>query len=268
MNRFLVALFSLAFANAALSDVKLVIKDVRGNSSTIYSNGQKARVEGGQMPGYGIIDFDSGELLMIDKERKQVMKMSLANQANGSTAGGVGVSLKDKGGGRKIAGYLTRKYEIVADGQYCGTVYASKELLGNDNVNALFNSMTAMQGMVGGMSSRLSGMLSLCQRANLELSSAMASSGVPMRVQDADGKVIAEVVSVDTDSRSVSYQVPSGLTAVNMNELMGQATQQMQNMPNMEQMMQQMEAAGQQMTPEMKQQLEQLQKMMQQMEQQ
>lgn len=267
MNRFLVALFCLAFANVALSDVKLVIKDVRGNSSTIYSNGQQARVEGGQMPGYGIIDFDSGELLVIDQQRKQVMKLSLANSNDASAAGSLGVSLKDKGGGRKIAGYLTRKYQIIAGGQDCGTVYASRKLLDNDDVNALFNSMTAMQGVAGGMSSRLSGRLTLCQRANLELSDAMASSGVPMRVQGADGKVIAEVVSVDTDSPAVSYQVPNGLTAVDMNEVMGQAAQQMQNMPEMEQVMQQMEAAGGQMTPEMKQQLEQLQKMLQQLEQ-
>lgn len=265
MSRFLVALFSLAFANLVLADVKLVVKDMRGSASTIYSNGQLARVEGGKTPGYAIIDFESKEVLVIDKERKEAMKMSLAGSGK-AAASRIGVSLKDKGGGRKIAGYLTRKYEIIAAGQSCGMVYASKKLLDDDNVSALFNSMTAMQGMVGGMSSRLSGMLSLCQRANLELSEAMASSGVPMRVVDADGKLVAEIVSVDTDSRAVDYSVPAGLKVVSMDEQMGQAAEQLQNMPEMGQLMQQMEAAGKQMTPEMKQQLEQLQNMMQQLQ--
>ncbi len=266
MNRFLVALFSLAFANVALSDVKLVVKDLRGSASTIYSNGQQARVEGGQMPGYAIIDFDSGELLMIDKERKEAMKVLLAGSSETAAGSRVGVSLKDKGGGRKIAGYLTRKYEINAGGERCGMVYASKKLLDDDNVNALFRSMTAMQGMIGSMSSRLSGMLTLCQRASLELSDAITSSGVPMRVLDADGKVISEVVSVDTDNRAVDYKVPAGLTVVSLDEKMGQATQQMQNMPEMNQLIEQMQGSGEKMTPEVQQQMEQLQKMLQQLQ--
>jgi hypothetical protein len=264
MNRFLLGLLSLAFANAALCDVKLVMEDSRGSSITIYSNGQQARVEGGPVPGYAIIDFDSGELLVIDEERKQATKMSLIGPS--ANAGGVGVSLRDKGGGRKIAGYLTRKYEILAGGERCGTVYASKKLLDDRNVSALVDSMQALQNMLGGMSSRLSGMLSVCQRANLELGEAMASSGVPLRQLDADDQLFSEVVSVDTDSLAVNYQVPPGLTVVSMDEKMGQAAQQMQNMPEMGQLMQQMDAAGEQMTPEMKQQMEQLQEMLQQLQ--
>lgn len=267
MKPILVVLFSLAFANVALADVKLVVKDSRGASSTIYSNGQQARVEGGKMPGYAIIDFNSGEILAIDTTRKEAIKMSLAGSSAASTGSSIGVSLKDKGGGRKIAGYLTRKYEIIAGGESCGMVYTSKKLLENSDVSTVFQSMKALQGMIGGMGSRLSGMLSLCQRASLELGDAMSSSGAPMRVIDASGKLVSEVVSVDTDSKAMNYQVPAGLTVVSMDEKMGQASGQMQDMPDMNQLMQQMQAAGEQMTPEMKQQMEQLQEMLQQLQQ-
>ncbi|MCP4388754.1 MAG: hypothetical protein GY802_10690 [Gammaproteobacteria bacterium] len=267
MKPILVVLFSLAFTNVALADIKLVVKDSRGTTSTIYSNGQQARVEGGKMPGYAIIDFNSGEILAIDTKRNEAVKMSFAD-ASGTTAGNrVGVSLKDKGGGQKIAGYLTRKYEIIAGGEHCGMVYVSDKLLKNGDVSAVFQSMKALQNMTGGVSSRLSGMLSLCQRANLELGDTMPSSGAPMRVIDASGKLVSEVVSVDTDSKAMDYHVPAGLKVVSADEKIGQATQQMQDMPDMDQLMQQMEAAGEQMTPEMKQQMEQLQNMLQQLQQ-
>lgn len=267
MKPFIVALMSIAFCGQVLADVKLVVKDFRGQSSTISSNGEKARIESGQMPGYAIVDYSSGEFLMVNPERGEVVRMSVDDQDASIGAAGLDVSLKDRGGGQKIAGYLTRKYEIIAEGESCGTVYASKKLLQNGSVNAMFDSMRAMQGLVGKISGGMSGLLSVCQRASLYVGNAMGSAGAPMKLLDAEGNLLSEVVSVDSDTKVSAgyYEIPAGMKVVSMDQMMNQAIQQMQNMPDMNQLLQQ---SGGRMTPEMKQQLEQLQKMMEQMQQQ
>ncbi len=262
------ALSCLLFCGSAAADAKLVIKDFSGKSSTIYSNGQRSRMESGQMPGYAIVDHGSGEFLMVDPQRGEIISLKFAGGA--ATGGGqLSVSLEDRGGGQKIAGYLTRKYQVIVNGEHCGTVYASKKLLENSALRGMFESMNGFRELARGLSAGISGMLPVCQRANLELGDAMASNGAPMRVLDAGGKLISEVVSVDTDSpvAAGSYEVPAGMTVVSMDEKMNQAAQQMQNMPDMNQLMQQIQSGGGEMTPEMQQQMEQMKNMLQQLQQ-
>ena len=267
MKLFPAALISLAFCGPALADVTLVVKDFRGQASTINSNGEKARIETAQMPDYAIVDYSKGEFFVVDTQRKEIVSMSVSGQDAATGDAGLDVSLKDQGGGQKIAGYPTRKFEVIAEGQSCGTVYASRQLLENDSIMAMFDSMRQLQKMVGGMSSRFSGSMPLCQRANLALADTMDSNGAPMKVIDASGKLISEVVSVATDVKVPAghYEVPENMKVITMEQMMNQATQQMQGMPDMNQLLQE---AGGEMTPEMKLQMEQLQKMMEQMQQQ
>ena len=268
MRIFLVALFWLVFCTSAAADIKLVVKDFSGKSSTIYSNGQRSRIESAQIPGYAIVDHGSGEFMVVDQSRKEIISLKTAGQAATGDAQ-LSVSLEDRGGGQKIAGYLTRKYQIIANGERCGTVYTSSKLLEIAALRGVFESLRGLQNLARGMSAGISGMLPVCQRANLGLADAMASSGAPMRVLDAAGKVISEVVSVDTDSplAAGSYAVPAGMKVVNMDEKMNQAAQQMQNMPDMNELLQQMPQSDGEMTPEMQQQMEQLQNLLQQLQQ-
>lgn len=266
MKLFPAALVLLAVCSPALADVTLVVKDFRGQASTINSNGKQARIDTAQMPGYAIVDYSRGEFLAVDTQRKEVVSMSIGSQGPAGSAG-LDVRLKDLGGGQKIAGYPTRKFEVIADGESCGTVYASRQLLENDGVMAMFESMREMQKMVGAMTSRFSGSMPVCQRANLALADTMDSNGAPMKVVDASGKLISEVISVDTDGKVPAgyYEVPAGMKVVSMEQKMDQATRQMQGIPDMNQLLQE---SGGEMTPEMKQQMEQLQKMMEQLQQQ
>lgn len=270
MRLLFAALLALVVCVPAVADVKLVIRDFSGKSSTIYSNGGSSRIETPQMSGYAIVDHGSGEIMVVDTERNQVTRWGLAGQVAAGGGTQLGVSLKDKGGGRKIAGYLTRKHEIVADGEHCGTVYASRKLLKNSVIRSMFESMRGLQALVSGMTAGISGFMPVCRRATLQLAAAMDAAGAPLRVLDAAGKLISEVVSVDTDSKvaAASYQLPAGMQVVGMNETMNRAVQQLQNMPEMSQLMQQLQAQGGAASPEMKQQMEQLENMPQQLQQQ
>jgi cell fate (sporulation/competence/biofilm development) regulator YlbF (YheA/YmcA/DUF963 family) len=270
MTRIVMALAMISLSLPAVADVQFVMTDMTGQQSTLVSNGSKVRIDNEQMPGYGIIDTGRGEYLMVDTKRNEAYSMKLGDDAEAAVGKPVSLSVKDKGGGQKIAGYLTRKYHFSADGEPCGTIYASRKLLQNEEVRGIFEAFRAMQQTARRMTAGFAGMLTPCQRANLQLAGQMDSVGVPLRVLGADGGTLSEVLSVDTDVRvaAARYEVPAGINRVSMDQQMQQATEAMQNMPDMSEMMKQMQQSGGEMTPEMQQQIEQMQQMLQQMQQQ
>lgn len=274
MKRIVFTLVSLALFANAIADVQTTVKDGFGSSSTFSSNGQLVRIDGNKIPGFIIIDFASGEFFMVDSSRNEIMKTSVGQIDTAGGAASLSVSLKDKGGGQKIAGYPTRKFEIIADGEPCGTVYASSKLLKNKDVRAIFESMRNMQQFSRRMMGGMSEILSVCQRANMQMADVIESAGAPLRVVDQGGKTLSEVLAVDTDKKFADnhYELPDGMEVVDISERMNQAAQQtrqmMENMPDMDELMQQMQQGDGQMTEEMQQQMKQLMEQMQQQQQQ
>lgn len=274
MTRMVMALTVFSLCTTALADVQFVMTDMTGQRTTLVGNGSKVRIDNERMPGYGLIDVERGEYLMVDTQRKQAHSMSLPDGGESEDGKPVSLSVEDEGGGQKIAGYLTRKYRFSADGEECGTIYASRKLLDNDQVRGIFEAFRAMQLTARRMSAGFAPMLPPCQRANLQLSDQMASIGIPLRVLGADGNILSEVHSVDIDARiaAAQYEVPAGIDIVSMDQQMQQAEEAMQNMPDMNQLMEQMQRGGGEMTPEMQQQMqeqfEQMQQMLQQLQQQ
>ncbi len=272
MIRLTLALLMCSLCGSAAADVQLTLRDAGGRNSTMSSDGSRVRVEGAGMPGYMIIDSAGGEVFMVDNARQQVMRSDFS--ATGAGGATMDIRLKDRGGGQKIAGYSTRKYEFSADGETCGTIYASKKLLQKTGVRAMFKSMRSLQQHSRGFTSGFGSMLPLCQRANLQLADALESAGVPMRILSADGAVVSEVLAVDTNKKfpSSHYDLPADMAVVDMGEQMNQAAEQtqqlMQNMPDMDEIMQQIQGSGGQMTEEMQQQMQKMQQMLQQLQQQ
>jgi len=273
MKRIVFTLIALAlFANVS-ADVQLKVKDGFGGNSTFSSNGQLVRIDSQKMHGFIIIDYAKGEFFMVDSKRNEIMKTSLDKVDATNAAAPVSISLKDKGGGQKIAGYSTRKFELIADGERCGSVYASRQLLKDKNVRAIFESMRNMQQFSRGMMGGMSHTMPVCQRANMQLAEVIESSGAPLRLVDKGGKLLSEVLAVDTDKKfdSNHYALPGGMEVVEMTEKMNQSAQQtqqmMENMPDMDEMMKQMQQGGGQMTEEMQQQMKQMMEQLQQQQQ-
>ena len=270
MARLTLALLVCGACASAVADVQLTMRDAGGRNTTMSSDGSRVRVDGTGMPGYMIIA--DGEVFMVDNTRQQIMRGDFG--ASEAGAASLDIRLKDKGGGEKVAGYLTRKYEFSANGETCGTIYASKKLLQQDGVRAMFESMRGLQQHSRGYTSGFGAMMPLCQRANLELADALEAAGVPLRIVAADGVIVSEITAVDTRKKfpSSHYQLPAGMTVVDMNEQMNQAAEQtqqlLQNMPSMDEIMQQMQGGDGQMTEETEQQMQKLQQMLQQLQQQ
>ena len=270
MKKFLIICFSFFLASGtALADVQITVKGEKGHTSMFSSDGKRARIEDKQMPGYVIIDYAGDDFYMVDTKRGEIMRTSIGKGGVSVNDSKISISLKDKGGGQKIAGYSTRKLEMIANGKKCGTIYASSKLLKNNEVRAIFDSMRSMQQFSRNMSRGTSRTMSVCEQANLQMVDMIESSGAPMRVLDKNGNLQSEVIAVDTKKKFAAnhYALPSGMEIVDMSDKMNQATQEtqqmMENMPDMGELMKQIQQGGGEMTEEMQQQLEKMKEMMQ-----
>ena len=274
MKKFLIICLSLLLASNALADVQFTIRDGEGRTSTFSSNGKMAHIKDKQMPGYVIIDHASGEFNMVDTERGEIMRTRIDKGGVAVNDSKISVKLKDKGGGQKIAGYSTRKFEWIANGESCGTIYASSNLLKNNHVRAIIESMRSMQQFSRSMMGGMRGTMSVCDQADMQLADVIDSSGVPMLVIDQNGNLVTEVLAVDTNKKFAGnhYTLPADMKVVDMSDKMNQATQQteqmMENMPDMGELMKQIQQGGGKMTEEMQQQMQQMQEMMKQLQQQ
>ena len=261
----------LLFATGLHADVQIRIKDDSGRVSTISSDGERVRIDNDLMPGYVLIDRRSSQFMMVDTSSGRLLYTTI--DGGGDGAQGAPARLVDQGKGPRIAGYNTRKFAFSANGRPCGTIYASRELLEDRKVMAMFESMRTMQEKSRGMMGGMSGLLDDCQRANLQLAATLETSGAPLRVVDASGRLKSEVVSVDS---RVSlgrdyYAEPAGMTRVSLDEKVEQVKQQagqiMQQLPDMNQLMEQMQQGGGQMTEEMQEQMRQMMEQLQKLQQ-
>ena len=263
-------LLAIVLPGSLLADVMMTIRDGEGQASQVMSDGQRVRIQVEGDPTYMIMDMANSQMLMVDTQRGEVIQINLGK--GGSSSGiGIDIDLREKGGGPKIAGYETKQYRFFANGEKCGTVYASKKLLKNSDVRGLFESMQTGRR---GMTQQMGGGLSLCDQGTIFLSDALEEAGMPMRIIDRNGQIESDVVKVRTDVNvpSSHYEAPAGMTQVDMQQKMQETMQQsdelMQQMPDMDELMQQLEQSGQEIPDESREQLKQLQQQLQQMQQQ
>ena len=273
MKTILYCLLLIGVVNPAWADVQIRFKDAAGNVSTMFSNGSKVRINGGPMPGYLLVDGASGEFFVVDAKRNEIVKVAPDEVGGMAEVGALSVSLKPRGGSEKIAGYSTGRFDLIANGTMCGTIYGSSELIRNRELRQMFAAMQGMHKLARSMAAGLGNLLGECQRAEARLADLADSSGFVMRLVDDQGKQRFEVISLDTGATLDQglYELPVGMTVVDMNEKMKQlgkqGQQMMQQMPNMNQMLQQMQQNGGQMTEEMRQQMNQMMQQMQQLQQ-
>jgi len=241
MKRIVFTLTALTLFVNAFADVQITVKDGFGGNSTFSSNGQLVRIDGQKMDGFIVIDYASGDFFMVDSKQGEVKQASLDQIDATQGAAPLSITIEDKGDGPKIAGYLTRKFEMIVSGEGCGTVYASSKLLQNRDVRAIFESMRNMQEFSSRIMGGMSGIMPVCQRANMQLADVIESSGAPLRVVNKGGKMLSEVLTVVTDKKYAAdhYALPAGMKVVDMTEQMNQATQQTQQMKKMMEQLQQ-----------------------------
>lgn len=276
MKPIVAILLLCVLGTGARADVLIEYRGITGATGTMLSNGERVRINGVQMPGYLLVDGASGEFFMVDPQRNEIIRVAPGEMGVMAEAGALNVGVKARGGSERIAGYSAGRYDLLADGELCGTIYGSSELIQNAELKRMFAAMQGMHKISHGMRAGISSSLTPCQRANARLAELADTSGFVLRVDDDQGKRIFEVLSLDTDTRVEpgEFELPQGMRVVDWSEKLKATPQQIQQMKlqqqmqEMNRMMQQLQQNGGEMTPEMQQQLQKLMEQMQKMQQQ
>lgn len=230
--KFILFLILLGAGSIAWADVQVRFKGGNGEVSTMLSNGSKVRINGGPTPGYLLVDGASGNFFVVDTKRKEIVKVAPGEVGGMAEVGQLSVGLKARGGREKVAGYTTGRYDLIANGELCGTIYGSSELIQNTELRQMFAAMQGMHKLARSMVAGHGKGLSECQRAEGRLADLANTSGFVMRFVDDQGKQRFEVISLDTNAQvdSSEYELPQGMPVVEMSEKMKQLGKQGQQM--------------------------------------
>jgi hypothetical protein len=209
---------------------------------------------------------------MVDPKRNEAIRATPVEIAGVEEDERLSITLKPRGVGDEIAGYGTGRFDLISNGIQCGILNGSSELMQNRELRHMFEAMQGMHKMMRSLSAGMAGLLTECRRATSRLADLVDTAGFILRVVDAKGELLFEVLSVSTDANLADdyYALPAGVKVVNMNEKVGQAMQEgqeiIQQMPDMEQMMEQFQQNGGQINEGAQQQLKQMMEQMRQLQ--
>ena len=192
------SIFTLAclFVSTANADIVIEFNN-QGSESQFLSNGKMARINTRDTDDYMLVDYEKNTIYSVSSAQNQVVNLSESLPSIGvSEPPQIKLALKPIGEGPDIVGYPTTRYRFSANGESCGTIYASKDALSGTAVEDMFDTLKAiadshMQSLGG-----FAALIPVCQLAKIELANQFKEIGAPMRVTNKDGDVDSEISKI------------------------------------------------------------------------
>jgi hypothetical protein len=180
-----------------------------------------ARINSRGTDDYKLVNFKTSTIYSVTPEDKQITNLSSSIPSiSGVKPPAVKSDIRPAGPGPVIAGYNTNKYRLSANGEYCGTLFASRDALKGSSIENMFGTLKSMADShlesLGGFAV----MIPACQLARIQLVEKLQHIGAPMRVLDTDGNIDTEITSI-TKNASVDphyYSFPANYRNVSMDE--------------------------------------------------
>ena len=179
--------------------------------------------------------------------QRMVMDMSDTLKNSPGADSGVKVNISKQGSGPRVAGYKTTRYSYSANSKNCGTLFTSADAMEDAGMSEIFEMMERMSSQAEAMMSSFNQNVDPCARSSSQLTNRLKDIGAPLRVIDAKGTVVSEVMRIDRKAKlpANAFTIPADYQVQNTHKMMQDAQQQIQNMPNMQEMMKQMQQRGQ-----------------------
>ena len=195
------------------------------NSSQFLTNGKMARINSRGTDDYMLVDFNTSSIYSVKPEDKQITNLSSSiSSISLLKAPSIRLDIKPAGPGPVIAGYNTIKYRLSANGDYCGTLFASKEALKGSAIENMFGTFKTMADnhleSLGGFAV----VIPTCQLARMRLAEKLQYVGAPMRVLDIEGNIDSEITKIIKNAgvESHNYALPANYKKVSMFERIDQ----------------------------------------------
>ncbi|MFQ5644912.1 MAG: DUF4412 domain-containing protein [Thiogranum sp.] len=241
LRRYLIATCFIALPAAQAA----TLVEIRGGGdiTKIYQEGAKSRMEMPGERGYMVIDSDEQTMHMVIPGQRMVMDMSDTLKNAPDSTGETSIDISKQGSGPRIAGYKTTRYSYSADNRNCGTLFTSPEAMQDAGMSEVFEMMERMSSQAESMMSAFKQNADPCERSGSQLTRRLKDIGAPLRVMDAKGTVVSEVLRIDKKAElpANAFVIPADYQVQNTHKMMQGIQRQMQNMPDMQKMMEQMQ---------------------------
>ena len=189
--------------------------------SQLLTNGKMARINTRGTDDYMLVNFDNNDVYSVTPGNKQIFNVSDSMPSiSGILSPQIRIKLKPLGKGPAVAGYPTTRYRLSANGDYCGSIYASREALQGSDVESVLDSIKAMadnhRQSLGGFAA----LVPVCQMAQIGLADKLHKIGAPMRVVDKEGRTESEITKILKNARVEShyYTYPANYKSVSITD--------------------------------------------------
>jgi len=248
-------LISSFITNSLFAAVLIQTKDAQHQLSTIYIDGNKARIDMPNNEGYIVMDVAKRTMNAVIHKQRTIMDMSEFLQENNTQSAPkkyVDTYTKTMGLGPKIVGYETEEYALYANDKYCSSLFVSVEAMRDMGVKKFAHAFSNMERNMSAKVSAMTGMsmdayIEPCDEAERKASLRLREIGFPLKSTDRSKRLVSIVTKINKKARlpKDAFMVPADYTVTNTSKMMNDAMQKMQKMqPQMKEMMNNM-------TPEM-----------------
>ena len=193
--------------------------------SQFLTDGKMARINSRGTDDYMLVNFKTSSIYSVAPEDKQITNLSSSiSSISLLKAPSIRLDIKPAGQGPVIAGYNTNKYRLSANGDYCGTLFASREALKGSVIENMFGTLKTMADKhlesLGGFAV----VIPNCQLARMRLAEKLQYIGAPMRVLDIEGNIDSEITKIIKNAgvEPQSYALPANYKKVSMYERIDQ----------------------------------------------
>ena len=193
--------------------------------SQFLTDGKMARINSRGTDDYMLVNFNTSSIYSVAPEDKQITNLSSSiSSISLLKAPSIRLDIKPAGPGPVIAGYNTTKYRLSANGDYCGTLFASREALKGSAIENMFGTLKTMADnhleSLGGFAV----VIPTCQLARMRLVEKLQHIGAPMRVLDIEGNIDSEITMINKNAGVAphNYSLPTNYKKVSMYERIDQ----------------------------------------------
>jgi hypothetical protein len=185
-----------AFIVTPLSADTVIDIEAPGMATRLMMDDRFARVDNAADGTYLLHDRRSKQSYLVLPATKQVMKLEDSASKNDVNIRLVAKKPSDA----RIFGYPTQRYQLFANQQYCGEVFASTQAMKHLAVETMLDSVARLVDQQMHAMGPYIAIIDSCTQASMRVLDHVGSIGMPLRLHDARGALLSDIVNIDTQA--------------------------------------------------------------------
>lgn len=225
---------ALAVCTAALGDIVIDGSGADGGTSRVTIRADLARIDGADAESYLLLDLATRRILAVDAREHFAMDLATPRQPRSehaqTAAAGLAppeVRLEDAGPGPDIAGYPTRRYRVLVDGEHCHDEYLASAPLAEAGIRRFIEIMAAASDdRDNRVLTQLTEPARLCEVIDDLIDDHYPHLGIPLKSVARDGTVTHEItrIRLDAPAQPALLELPAGYPVLTRDQVADRLT--------------------------------------------